>query len=614
LDELLAIRNVNLKHEPEISVVETIYSKEVFPATPELVFDDIRNGEYKDSILKIRQTDDPEERRRLKMKLPSIGFGGTFNDRKNLKEASNLICLDFDHVKDLEKKIFRLKFITYIYGMFISPSGDGLKVIVRTDVEDEESYVKTANLLFEEFAKVGLVADKSKQNINDLCFFSYDPNAIYNPKATIWRMISFEEEPTISEYDSVTSSVEYIISQLEEQQRDITANYEDWLKICFAFVDQFKEEGRQYFHRISRFYERYNESDCNKQFDSCLNSSKTGITIKTFFMIAKDNGLRLIAPIYPTVKPDPFDQEFYTGEELLNRSLDHLPTLVDPILPKVGLVALGGSSDVGKSTFLRHLAINISSGKDSFLQFKINAKHHRVIYVSTEDDDSALGYLLDLQNKALNMPYLSYKNLIFIFDSTNLLEKLEKRLKATPADLVIIDTFLDLYPGEMNQANKIRSFLHNFALLAKKYQCLVMMLHHTGKRTEELTPSKNNLLGSQGFEAKMRLVLELRMDKDNPDLRHLCVVKANYLSKEYKNSSYALRFDTNMLFENTGIRVPFEDLVGAKKDREAFKQEWLEIAKPLIEEGKTYQEVSQILKEKGYDVSKSTIQREIPKN
>jgi hypothetical protein len=34
----------------------------------------------------------------------------------------------------------------------------------------------------------------------------------------------------------------------------------------------------------------------------------------------------------------------------------------------------------------------------------------------------------------------------------------------------------------------------------------------------------------------------------------------------------------------------------------------------LVEEGKTYLEVSEILKQKGYDVSKSTIQREIPKN
>jgi hypothetical protein len=140
----------------------------------------------------------------------------------------------------------------------------------------------------------------------------------------------------------------------------------------------------------------------------------------------------------------------------------------------------------------------------------------------------------------------------------------------------------------------------------------VLLLHHTGKRTEDLPPSKNNLLGSQGFEAMMRLVLELRIDRDNSDLRHLCIVKANYLPKGYKESSYVLRFDSNMLFEDTGARVPFENLTSSHKDREAEKQEWIKIAKPLIEEGKTYQEVSEILKKQGYNVSKSTINREIP--
>jgi len=142
----------------------------------------------------------------------------------------------------------------------------------------------------------------------------------------------------------------------------------------------------------------------------------------------------------------------------------------------------------------------------------------------------------------------------------------------------------------MNQANKIRSFLHNYAQLAKKYQCLVLMLHHTVKRTEDLPPSKNNLLGSQGF-----------------------IVKANYLPKEYKESSYLLRFDPNILFEDTGVRVPFEQLTSSAKDRETERQAWIRIAKPLVEEGKTYQEISEILKEQGYQVSKSNIQREIPK-
>ena len=371
---------------------------------------------------------------------------------------------------------------------------------------------------------------------------------------------------------------------------DITAKYNDWLSICFGLTDQFGEDGRDYFHRISRFHPEYDIEKSNKQFDNCLKSNRSGITIKTFFKIAKDHGINLsCAGSQSTIISAPFDKPYYTGEELLLRGIQELPTLVNPILPQVGLVALGGSSDVGKSTFLRNLAISICSGSDKFLQFPINAKHNRVIYISTEDDDFALSYLLSLQNKALKNPSSSYRNLIFLVYTTNLFGQLEKLLKANPVDLIIVDTFLDLYSGEMNQANKIRSYLYNYHLLARKYQCLVLLLHHTGKRTEDLPPSKNNLLGSQGFEAMMRLVLELRTDRDNTDLRHLCIVKANYLPKEYKESSYVLRFDSNMLFEDTGVRMPFENLTSSHKDREAEKQEWIKIAKPLIEEGKTYQ-------------------------
>ncbi|MCX5719237.1 MAG: AAA family ATPase, partial [Nitrospirae bacterium] len=205
----------------------------------------------------------------------------------------------------------------------------------------------------------------------------------------------------------------------------------------------------------------------------------------------------------------------------------------------------------------------------------------------------------------------TYKNLIFVFDTKNLLQKLENIIKANPVDLIIVDTFLDLFSGEMNQSNRIRSYLNNYHLLAKKYQCLVLMLHHTGKRTEDLYPSKNNLLGSQGFEAKMRLVLELRLDRESSEFRHLCILKGNYLPKEYKDSSYKLRFDSNMLFEDTGEKVPFEGLAGTRKDREAEKQAWIKIALPLVKENKPYEEISKVLKEQGFFVSKSTIHRVI---
>lgn len=609
--------NTEFRHLPELSFVEKVNSNEVYSTDPEEVFEVIRGNEFADTISLIRQTEDPKKRSELKKSLPAILFGGKFgNTRKHLEEASNLICIDFDHVENISRHIFRLRFYSYIYGFFLSPSGDGLKVIVRTNVEDAANYKKVANQLMDTFKEIGLIADSSKQNINDLCYLSHDPNAYLNPAATIWRSISYISigEPNWSD-DQLQDSVEYIINQIEAQKLDITPTYDNWLRICFALNDQFGEEGREYFHRISQFYKEYSETSCNKQYDYCSKAKGQGITIRTLFKIAKDFNLKLAdGEVVSQDKTDAFDKEYYTGEELLLRKVSQLPTLLDPILPQVGLVALGGSSDVGKSTFLRHLAINISSGCEEFLGFQINAIHNRVIYVSTEDDDNAVSYLIHKHNETLLKPSSSFRKLIYVFDTYKLLRKLEKMVKAYPTDLIIVDTFSDLYSGEMNQTNRIRSYLHDFALFARKHKCLILMLHHTGKRTEDLPPSKNNLLGSQGFEAKMRLVLELRKDQDDHDIRHLCIVKSNYLSKEYKDASYVLKFDSDMLFVNTGERVPFNELATRKVDKEALKDEWKEIAKPLVESGKTYQEVSEDLKEKGYSVSKSTIQREIPKN
>ncbi|MBN2747844.1 MAG: PriCT-2 domain-containing protein, partial [Bacteroidales bacterium] len=63
-----------------------------------------------------------------------------------------------------------------------------------------------------------------------------------------------------------------ILSRIEASQTDITASYSDWRDIGFALADEFGENGRNYFHRISRFYPDYSQSTCDKQFDACLKS------------------------------------------------------------------------------------------------------------------------------------------------------------------------------------------------------------------------------------------------------------------------------------------------------------------------------------------------------
>ena len=62
-----------------------------------------------------------------------------------------------------------------------------------------------------------------------------------------------------------------------------------------------------------------------------------------------------------------------TGEDLLNHRSEKIATLVDPFLPKVGIVCLGGGSDTGKSCILRQLVPGI--GVETFLSFANLSSH-----------------------------------------------------------------------------------------------------------------------------------------------------------------------------------------------------------------------------------------------
>src|SRR5688572_9617791 len=63
-----------------------------------------------------------------------------------------------------------------------------------------------------------------------------------------------------------------------------------------------------------------------------------------------------------------------TGEHLLLADVQKIPCLVEPFLQQVGLACLAGSSDTGKSSLLRQLAISVVTGEKEFLGFPINAR------------------------------------------------------------------------------------------------------------------------------------------------------------------------------------------------------------------------------------------------
>ena len=94
----------------------------------------------------------------------------------------------------------------------------------------------------------------------------------------------------------IQADIETVTRRIEEAGKDITAGYAPWRDLGFALADALGEDGRSYYHRLSRFNKDYNQADCDKQYIACLNAHGHGITIKTFFQLAKEHGISVSIP------------------------------------------------------------------------------------------------------------------------------------------------------------------------------------------------------------------------------------------------------------------------------------------------------------------------------
>lgn len=308
----------------------------------------------------------------------------------------------------------------------------------------------------------------------------------------------------------------------------------------------------------------------------------------------------------PKSKSSTNDYSYSSALELYNQNTEVIPKLLDPFFQKVGLASLVGTSDSGKSTFLRQLSLSIALDLDNFLGFPLNSTTNKVIYVSTEDDPSAISFSIRKQvdfllkaDKDIDIELLN--NLQFIFETDNLLKKLTKRLRVGPVDLIIIDAFTDVFTKELNANTQVRQFLNDFDKLAKKNNCLILFLHHIGKNTMRATPSKDSIIGSQAFEAKMRVVVELRPNQYKQNQKDLWVLKANFLDSSHKTKSYVLEVNDNMIFSSNGDRSGKGQ--SFKSNNSQMKDKVLE----LHAKGFSLRKIEDALKDTEFKISKSAI-------
>ena len=118
------------------------------------------------------------------------------------------------------------------------------------------------------------------------------PNTEMPEKANI---VNRSEQPAASNLSDQKADIQRVADELIARNLDITNAYRDWLRLGFALADGLGEGGRQLFHDLSRQCQKYDEAECDKQYTHCLNGRGSGVTVKTFFQMAKEAGVELSA-------------------------------------------------------------------------------------------------------------------------------------------------------------------------------------------------------------------------------------------------------------------------------------------------------------------------------
>jgi len=249
----------------KISVFKSLFNSKETPYTQDVVdvYNRIKEGysELIDKITALRaMEDDDPAYSSLKNSLRAIMFNGTFNERNDngLIEHSGLCILDFDDYPSdevMEAEKIRLMACINVFMIFVSPSGKGLKCVIKIPPSDKFTH-KRRFKAFEEYIDSDYF-DTSSCNVSRVCFESYDPTAYINLNAEVFNLI--EEEKGHSSFDKVpvlpmTNESNIIENIMKFNHGDIGNGRNNWVfkvACCFCEYGISENTAKLYLHKYS---------------------------------------------------------------------------------------------------------------------------------------------------------------------------------------------------------------------------------------------------------------------------------------------------------------------------------------------------------------------------
>lgn len=264
-----------------------------------LFLENIRDGKWEDLVHQCRLIKDKEERDAFKRTMPTAAMSGEFSyrDDKSMIVHNGYLCLDIDHLENVNAKKKLLEEDRYTLSVFVSPSGDGLRLIVKVDPDKHSlAFAGVSTYLYD---KYDIILDPNGKNVSKPYVVSYDPYIFINPfhkDVPVFKKY-VKETPIkkIQDFVHTAGDFDTILSQIVNRRVNICDDYQDWLKIAFAISDQFGDDGRKAFHDISSVSSKYDFHITERQYNACMKHRGTGNTAKisTFYYLAKLNGVSI---------------------------------------------------------------------------------------------------------------------------------------------------------------------------------------------------------------------------------------------------------------------------------------------------------------------------------
>ena len=203
----------------EVSFFKSLESK---PEKDELsdILRGMKKGIYqRDIILEIRdRVGNGNEYGQLKKGLSGFTPSGTFGKSRranDLIKYSKIVVLDIDNLskhKLIEARKTAIK-DKHTYAIFVSPSGKGLKILVRVD--SDESLHKVAFNRVKDYYEslLGVKVDKSGKDVSRLCFVSYDRELYLNESAVEFEITKEVNEKFAKAVELTNKSYQFVNGQ-----------------------------------------------------------------------------------------------------------------------------------------------------------------------------------------------------------------------------------------------------------------------------------------------------------------------------------------------------------------------------------------------------------------